>query len=367
MSTDYDVVIIGAGFAGCSSAYFLSQSGMSVVLIDSGSVASGGSGNERAHMIPYITSPEFAAHSFFNRGFIFTASLFQTLQKEGRLPSLLKTKALQFPVNDRPKRILHQLETFSFDINKDFEDIFSFQTIGVYKETYIVNPKTFCHALVEASGAKFITHSKVEGIQKKVSGEFSVSAGTQTISTKNIILANASAVSELIPSIQLKKVQGQVCLGTINDTLEKISHPLCFNGYYIPPHKDELALLGATYARDHFSDTPTEENNFKMIENLSLLFSKEKQLEIKKNFLPVRSRIAFRAVSKDRLPLIGKIDDGLFINAGHGSRGLHSAPIGSALLSTLICKNQAHFLLKEQVNTFLDLLNPLRISLNNKK
>ncbi|MEA2111495.1 MAG: FAD-dependent oxidoreductase [Campylobacterota bacterium] len=48
----FDIAIIGAGISGCSSAYFLTQSGLSVALIDESGIAAGGSGAAGAFVSP---------------------------------------------------------------------------------------------------------------------------------------------------------------------------------------------------------------------------------------------------------------------------------------------------------------------------
>ncbi len=48
----FDVAVIGAGICGCSTAYFLTQAGLSVALIDAKGIASGGSGAAGAFVSP---------------------------------------------------------------------------------------------------------------------------------------------------------------------------------------------------------------------------------------------------------------------------------------------------------------------------
>ncbi len=48
----FDIAVIGAGINGCSAAYFLHQSGLSVVLIDKEGIAAGGSGAAGAFISP---------------------------------------------------------------------------------------------------------------------------------------------------------------------------------------------------------------------------------------------------------------------------------------------------------------------------
>lgn len=48
----YDVIIVGAGINGCTCAYFLSQAGLKVALVDKTGIASGGSGAAGAFISP---------------------------------------------------------------------------------------------------------------------------------------------------------------------------------------------------------------------------------------------------------------------------------------------------------------------------
>lgn len=48
----YDVIIVGAGINGCTSAYFLHQAGLKVALVDKTGIASGGSGAAGAFISP---------------------------------------------------------------------------------------------------------------------------------------------------------------------------------------------------------------------------------------------------------------------------------------------------------------------------
>ena len=50
-------------------------------------------------------------------------------------------------------------------------------------------------------------------------------------------------------------------------------------------------------------------------------------------FAAWQGRVSFRATTPSRLPYMGKLAEGLYINAGHGSRGLLSAPYAAMLLA----------------------------------
>ena len=71
---------------------------------------------------------------------------------------------------------------------------------------------------------------------------------------------------------------------------------------------------------------PLEEN----LENIEKLkFITDQKVEV------VGSDFGYRATTRDHLPLVGKTK-GIFVNIGHGSRGLSSAPISAQFISDLI-------------------------------
>ena len=53
--SDFDYAIVGAGINGCALAYFLTQTGASVALVDATGIAAGGSGAAGAFIAPKIT------------------------------------------------------------------------------------------------------------------------------------------------------------------------------------------------------------------------------------------------------------------------------------------------------------------------
>jgi glycine/D-amino acid oxidase-like deaminating enzyme len=50
--------------------------------------------------------------------------------------------------------------------------------------------------------------------------------------------------------------------------------------------------------------------------------------------------VAIRATTSDRLPLVGPLDDGLWINAGHGAHGLMTAPLAAIRLARWIARGK---------------------------
>ena len=51
----------------------------------------------------------------------------------------------------------------------------------------------------------------------------------------------------------------------------------------------------------------------------------------------VNGKVGFRAVTKDRMPLVG-VKKGIYVNTGHGSRGSTSSPLCAEIIADLIDK-----------------------------
>ena len=67
------ILIIGAGIAGCSLAYFLANTGWDVTLLESQEhIAQGGSGNPAAAIYPKFTLNDKTYNDFMMKSFIFT-------------------------------------------------------------------------------------------------------------------------------------------------------------------------------------------------------------------------------------------------------------------------------------------------------
>ena len=75
MSSIYDTIIIGAGIAGASSAYFLKQKGEKVLVLDKQGIATGGSGAAGAFVSPKIGKGG-PLQSLTNEAFVFAKDFY---------------------------------------------------------------------------------------------------------------------------------------------------------------------------------------------------------------------------------------------------------------------------------------------------
>ncbi len=142
-----------------------------------------------------------------------------------------------------------------------------------------------------------------------------------------VVLANSSEALRLqpVPHLRLRRVRGQLTYVPA----EGIDAPraVVLRGGMVLPAVDGLCVVGSTY--DLEDDDPA-------LRDESHAANLERAAHIVPGFpsLPagVQGRVAFRAVAPDRLPIVGKVDEGIHAAFGYGSRGL----VWSALAAELI-------------------------------
>ena len=133
-----------------------------------------------------------------------------------------------------------------------------------------------------------------------------------------VVLAAGWGVAGLAPGLPLSPVAGQA------DWVEGVTAPPVAWGGYAAPGADGL-LFGATHERgvvDPVASTAAGDRNLATLaQRLPELASRLATAG------PSAGRVAVRATTPDRLPLAGRLADGLFVLGGLGSRGFCVAPL----------------------------------------
>lgn len=107
---------------------------------------------------------------------------------------------------------------------------------------------------------------------------------------------------------------------------------VCRDGY-ISPAVDGRHTIGATVQHDDEEALPRradDEQNFDRLRRLLPDFADDAtQLQ--------SGRVGWRATTQDRVPLVGKVADGLYASLGHGARGVTCAPLSAEFLAAMAC------------------------------
>lgn len=107
---------------------------------------------------------------------------------------------------------------------------------------------------------------------------------------------------------------------------------VCRDGY-ISPAVNGWHVVGATVQHDDDDGAARcsdDEQNFERLQRLLPGFAGS-AAELRSG------RVGWRSTTPDRLPLVGKVDEGLYVSLGHGARGVTCAPLLGEFLAAMIC------------------------------
>lgn len=143
--------------------------------------------------------------------------------------------------------------------------------------------------------------------------------GAEILSADVVVLAAGWATMSLRPELPLRPVRGQASWARLQHGL---SGAAAWGGYALAT-RDGL-LFGATHDRGRTDAAISDDDHRR---NLAALAGRLPALAARLQGATLHGRAAVRAVTPDRLPLAGRLEPGLFVLAGLGSRGYTWAPL----------------------------------------
>ena len=177
-----------------------------------------------------------------------------------------------------------------------------------------IKPQSLAHALLEACGRSL---TKRFGVEVSKLPEAPV-----------VILANSSEAPKLhsVPHLRLRRVRGQLT----HVPAGEIDAPrvVVLRGGMVLPPVEGICVVGASYDIDDEDASPRAESDAGNLERLERILSSPVQIS------EVRNRVGFRAVTPDRLPVIGKLDANVYGAFAYGSRGLIWAALAAELIAS---------------------------------
>jgi len=363
-------LVIGAGLAGCASAASLAARGWQVSLLERhDALAREASGNPQGVLYLKLSAHGTALSQLIVSGFGYTRRLLESLQrgvdwdacgvlqlafnaKEGERQAQL---AAAFPED-----LLQTLDQAQAQIRAGI----ALQSGGLfYPEGGWVHPPALCQWQAGAPNIQVLTHHNVLDL-RHVQGQWQAWAGdTLLAEAPVVVLAGAAEIRQFAQSseLPLKRIRGQITRLPQTPDSQCLSTVVCAEGYVAPARLGEHTL-GASFDFNNDDLTPTaveHAGNLAMLEEISpdlvlRLGAESLQPEA------LEGRAAFRCTSPDYLPIVGPLADsaafaeaykalskdarqtpdipcpwlpGLYINSGHGSRGLITAPLSGELLA----------------------------------
>lgn len=301
-------VVVGAGLAGAAAAASLARRGWQVRVLDTASAPASGASALPAGLLAPHTSPD------------------------DNLLSRLSRAGVRMTLDEAAARL---------QAGQDFERTGSLEkrpegTLR-HEAAAWIKPAALVRAWLSAPGIGWQGHARVARVEAGNGGwQVLDGQGRPLAQADLVVLAAALGCGELHPALALRPVRGQVTWGW-REGEPLAPSPLNGHGHFLPrvPLSGRGAwLTGSTYGRGETALEPREEDQQANLQRLREL-APEVAARLEPAFTSgaVRAWTGVRCASPDRRPLIGELEEGLWVSTAMGSRGLTLALLCAELLA----------------------------------
>lgn len=386
------VAVIGAGIAGCSTAWFLAQLGCQVHIFErSASVASGASGNPRGMLYPRLNAEKPLNDQLALHSYSFSLRHYANLHLNAH--EFEACGVLQLGGSPREHKRVHKVSAryHGLDLFKQVSPAEASAIAGVeiaYDSLYFsdgawVNPVAACERMLAHPQIHLHLQHTVSQLCKQDSDsswQLGMAAPSQFNDTFDaVIICTATDANDLLPKsgMILHPVRGQMGMIAGQPAMQPLRTILCGDGYLTPQHQG-VHTMGATFAPGQTDCTLRSEDN---LANLNMLTSLSPDFGTATAAMVTFARASLRCASPDYLPYVGpvlpmksleaqQIDPvgchslpagiGVYAHVAHGSKGLLTAPYCAALLARRIMQDAGFALPTLTEDSFRDGLHPQR-------
>lgn len=363
-------LVIGGGLAGCASAASLAARGWQVSLLERhDTLAQEASGNPQGVLYLKLSAHGTALSQLIVSGFGHTRRLLEHLHRGldwddcGVLQLAFNAKEAERQVQLAaafPDDLLHMLDRDQAEVRAGI----GLQWGGLYyPEGGWVHPPALCQWQASHPNIKIQTHHDVLQL-RPADGQWQAWDGDTLLADAPVVVLAGAAEIKRFPyssELPLKRIRGQITRLPQTRESQHLNTVVCAEGYVAPARLGEHTL-GASFDFNNDDLIPTaaeHAGNLQMLEEISAdLLTRLGADTLQPETL--EGRAAFRCTSPDYMPIVGPLADsqafadaysalskdarqtpdipcpwlnGLYVNSGHGSRGLITAPLSGELLA----------------------------------
>ncbi len=364
-------VIIGGGIGGCASAWQLARRGWQVTLIERHpGLAQEASGNAQGVLYPRLSGHDIPLSRIALAGFLTTRRLLPELLAHGT--EWDDCGLLQLAFDAREARRCREVAARGLpqDLLCPVDAAEAGRLAGVemphgglwLPAAGWAAPPALCRALASHPGIRVRAGTEALRLMRGAHGWQVHDAASCIAEAPTLVLAAASDCRRFAQSthLPLLPVRGQTTLLPATEPSRKLRAVVCADGY-ISPARAGMHCLGASF---HPQDTDTRlraadhAGNLAMLRQLSPALHRALDADAL-DCGTLAGRAALRCASPDYLPLAGPLLDaaslagihapgsrpgadrlpwldGLHVNAGHGARGLLTAPLAGELIAATL-------------------------------
>lgn len=368
-----EVVVIGAGLAGATTARALAERGLKVQVIDTAGIAQQASGNPQGGLYVKLAAGDNAIHTdFYLAAFQYALPYMRRYlgAADADNPYWSQCGVLQLAYDDKEAQRQHKFsqarrlpQALVYPLNQERASAIAGnqqKTGGLFfPQAGWVSPADLCRILLQHRNIRF-TRRQVTRLKPVTQGwQMEFSDGT-SLNSSQLVLACAYAAKTLLPDayLPLKRIRGQLSYLNAEQT-PTLNTVLCGRSYMAPPRNGRLCL-GATYNLQDDDSQLRDCDHQANLDHLPDFGPRWQDLNKQQGMkLILGGRVGFRCTTPDYLPMVGAVPQsrefiqsfsglvhnarripartapqypGLWLNIGHGSRGLASAPLCAELL-----------------------------------
>ncbi len=372
-------VVIGAGIAGASVARSLAERGFAVQVLERHAhPAQEASGNPAGIVLPVLSRTGNALSHLTQLGMRYAQQRMSALMQHDARVAWQPSGVLRLARNPRhaaqQEKIAAQAN-FPPDFARWVDAIEASALVGVPVEQPgwwfagggSLCPPALVNALLHHEGIRLRTGVDVQSLHREADAWVLADALGQVVARcETVVLANADAALNLLPdtyaqSLPLAAIRGQISLVRQTDGAQdwmRLRAVACREGYVIPA-RDGQVCFGASFTHHAQGREPSEAEHIGNIERLQAIFPQADSLDVEQ----LGGRVSYRCATSDRLPMLGPLHDapsfyerfarlhlggthqryevadvlpGLWLNVGHGARGLVWAGLLGEALACMI-------------------------------
>lgn len=360
-------VVIGGGLAGCATAASLAARGWQVSVLERHTgLAQEASGNPQGVLYLKLSAHGTALSQMIVAGFGHTRRLLEHLQRGvdwdgcGVLQLAFDAKEAQRQAQLTEAfapQLLHLLDRDQAQIKAGI----ALAHGGLFfPEGGWVHPPALCQWQASHPGITVLTHHHVLDL-RKADDHWQAWDGERLLASATVVVLAGATEVQRFADLPLKRIRGQITRLPQTQRSQSLTTVVCAEGYVAPPRLGEHTL-GASFDFNNDDLTPTaaeHAGNLAMLQEISADLAERLHADTL-DPATLQGRAAFRCTSPDYLPIVGPLVDraafaqaydvlrkdarsvpdtpcpwltGLYVNSGHGSRGLITAPLSAELLA----------------------------------
>lgn len=383
------VAVIGAGIAGCSSAWFLASLGCEVQVFEKADkVANGASGNPRGMLYPRLNAEKPMNDQLALRSYSFSLRHYADLglgEDAFRQCGLLQLGGSPRE-HKRVQKVAAKYAHLALLEKVDAARATALAGVTLTSECLYfadaawVNPSQACLSMLAHPNIQLHLQQQVTDVSRQADG-WQLQSDRQTHKGFDaVIVANAADAAALLPDsgMWLNPVRGQMGMIGTQPAMEPLKMILCGDGY-LTPQQSGIHAMGATFAPGELDTSIRAEDN---ISNLQMISRLSPEFDAAETAEVTYARASSRCGSPDYLPYVGPLlpihslianpsaetqfadlpaADGLYVHVAHGSKGLMTAPYCAAILARRLLSDFSVPLPQLTENTFWAGLHPQRL------